>query len=61
MRVDSRALGASFLGLPVVVARAHSFVPIIPWGHTQALFATFLTEEHAGLMVLGLAAPPRAL
>lgn len=56
-----RALGATFLGLPVVVARAHSFVPIIPWGHTQAFGAAFLAEKHAGLVVLGLAAPPRAL
>lgn len=53
-----RALGATFLGLPVVVARAHSFVPIIPWGHTQAFGAAFLAEKHAGLVVLGLAAPP---
>lgn len=57
----SRAFGSSLLGLPVVVARAQRFVPIVPWGHTQTLFAAFLTEEHAGLVVLGLAASPRAL
>jgi len=56
-----RALGASSLGLPVVVARAHCFVPIIPWGHTQALPTTLLTEKHAGLVVLGPATPPCAL
>lgn len=58
---SSRALGASFLGLPVVVARADGFVPIIPRRHAQALIAALLTEEHAWLVVLGLAAPPRAL
>lgn len=57
----SRALRPSFLGLPVVVARAHSFIPIIPWGNAEALLAALLTEEHAWLMVLGLATPPRAL
>lgn len=56
-----RALGTSFLGLPVVVARAHSFIPIIPRGHTQAFPAALLTEKHTGLVVLGLATPPRAL
>ncbi|CAN6574788.1 unnamed protein product [Malus baccata var. baccata] len=56
-----QALGSSLLGLPVVVARAHSLVPVKPRGYTQALLAAFLTEEHAGLVVLRLAAPPRAL
>ena len=58
---NSRALRSSFLGLPVVVARAHSFIPIIPRWHTQALLAALLAKEHAWFMVLGLAAPPRAL
>lgn len=56
-----RALGATFLGLPVVVARAHSFIAIIARWHAQALCAAFLTEEHAWLLVLGSTAPPRAL
>ena len=58
---SSRAFWSTFLGLPVVVARAHPFIPIKPRGHTQALVAALLTEEHARLVVLRLAAPPRAL
>ncbi|KAL0377548.1 UNVERIFIED_CONTAM: hypothetical protein Sradi_3060300 [Sesamum radiatum] len=61
MKVDSRAFGASFLGLPVVVARANSFVAIKARGHAKALSAALLTEEHAGLVVLCLAASSRAL
>ena len=58
---SSRAFWSTFLGLPVVVARAHPFIPIKPRRHTQALVAALLTEEHAGLVILRLAAPPRAL
>lgn len=58
---DLRTFRTSFLGLPVVVARTHRFIPIKSRRHTQAFAAALLTEEHAWLMVLRLAAPPRAL
>lgn len=57
----SRAFWASLLGLPVVVARANGFVAVKARGDTKTLFAALLAEEHAGLVVLGPAAPPRAL
>lgn len=49
------------LSLPVVVARANAFVAIKAGGHAKALFAALLAEEHARLVVLRPAAPPRAL
>jgi len=52
------AFGASFLGLPVVVAGADSFVAIETWGHTQALCTTLVAEEQAWLLVLSFRAPP---
>lgn len=49
------------LGLPVVVARAYSFVTIETRGNTQALPAAFLAEEHAWFVVLCPAASPCTL
>lgn len=46
----SWAFGATPLGLPVVVAGADLLVPVGAWGHTQALGAAFLAEEHARLL-----------
>ena len=57
----SRAFGSSTLGLPVVVARANSLVPIVPRRNTEALGTALLAEEHAGLVVLRLAASSGAL
>ena len=59
--VRSRAFWSSLLGLPVVVARAHSFVTIETRGNTEALPAALLAEEHAWFVVLCPAAPPCAL
>lgn len=59
--VRSRAFWSSLLGLPVVVARAYSFVTIETRGNTQALPAAFLAEEHAWFVVLCPAAPPCTL
>lgn len=56
-----RAFGSSFLGLPVIVAGADSFVPIVARRHTQALVAALVTEEEARLLVLCSSTPPRAL
>ena len=47
---SSRALGASPLGLPVVVAGTWLLVPISSSRHTQALGAALLAEEHAWLL-----------
>lgn len=49
-RVKSGTLGATFLGFPVIVARAGLFVAIGARGHTQTLRTTFLAEKHAGLL-----------
>lgn len=57
----SRAFGTSFLCLPVVVARAHSFVTIVAWRNTQAFLTTLLTEKHARFVVLCFLTPPCAL
>ena len=46
-----RAFGASFLGLPVVVARACFLVAVSAWRHAQAFGAAFQAEEHAPLPV----------
>lgn len=59
--IRSWALGASLLGLPVVVAGTDSLVAIITWWHAQALLAAFLAEKHARVVVLRPAASPRAL
>ena len=59
--VRSRAFWSSLLSLPVVVARAHSFVTIETRGNTEALPAALLAEEHAWFVVLCPAAPPCAL
>ena len=48
-----RALGATSLGLPVVVARAELFVAIGTWWDTQAFGTAFIAEEQAWLLVLG--------
>lgn len=45
------ALGAAFLGLPIVVARACLLVAISAWRNTQASSTTLLTEEHAWFLV----------
>lgn len=58
--IGLRAFGPSFLGLPVVVARADAFVSIVTRRHAQALSAALLAEEHAWLVVLRLPAPSRA-
>lgn len=55
-----RALGSTSFGLPIVIAGADLLVAIETRGHTQALSATLLTEEHAWLVVLSLGAPPAA-
>lgn len=57
----SRAFRSSFLGPPVVVARANLFVAIKPWGYTETLVAALVAECNAGLVVLGIAAPPCTL
>lgn len=61
MAFKLRALWSTLLCLPVIVARADLFVAIEAWGHTEALAAALLAEEHAGFMVLCLAAPSSAL
>ena len=47
----SRALGASLLSLPVVVARAYLLVSSSPRRNTETLCTALLTEEHAWLLV----------
>ena len=63
MKTESklRAFRSSFLGLPVIVTRTNSLVSIGTRWNTQTLVATFLAEEHAWLVVLCLATPPRTL
>lgn len=51
MLINSGALGASSLGLPIIVARTSLLVAIGARGHTQTLCAAFLTEEHAWFLV----------
>lgn len=45
IKIKSRAFWSSALGLPIVVARALPFVPIIPRGDAKALHATLLAKE----------------
>lgn len=52
-----RALGASLLGLPVVVAGALVLVAVEARRHAQAGVAALVAEEEARLPVLGVAAP----
>lgn len=47
----SRALGLSFLGRPIVVARALLLASVRAGGHAQALSATLVAEEQARLPV----------
>ena len=47
----SRALGSSFLGLPVIVARANLLVAISARRNTEALGAALKAEKHAWLLV----------
>lgn len=56
-----RTFGSSFLGLPIVVARAHCFVSIKARRNTQALAAALLAEKHAWFVVLCPATPSCAL
>ena len=46
-----RAFGSSFLGLPVVVARAHLLVANDARRNTFAFGTALLAEEHARLLV----------
>ena len=55
------ALGPSFLGLPVVVAGAGALVAVEARRHAEALGAALVAEGEAGLGVLRLRAPRRAL
>lgn len=55
------ALGASPLGLPVVVAGAGLLVAVGARRHAQALGAALVAEEEARLLVVRLGAPPPAL
>ncbi len=55
-----RALGASSLCLPVIVAGAELLVSICSWRHAQALGAAFLAEEHARFLVCCFRASRRA-
>jgi hypothetical protein len=48
---NSRALGCSFLSLPVIVARANLLVAISARRNTQALGAALEAEEHAWLLM----------
>ena len=57
----SRALGASALGLPVVVAGALALVAIEARRHAQAGVAALVAEEEARLLVLRVTAAARAL
>ena len=58
---SSRALGPSFLGLPVVVAGAGFLVAVGSWRHAEALGAALVAEEEARLLVVRLGASPPAL
>jgi hypothetical protein len=58
---DLGALGPSFLGLPVVVAGAGALVAVEARRHAEALSAALVAEGEAGLRVLRLRAPRRAL
>jgi len=55
------ALGPSFLGLPVVVAGAGALVAVEARRHAEARGAALVAEGEAGLLVLRLRAPRRAL
>lgn len=55
--IDSRALGPTSLGLPIVVARTDLLVAVEARRHAQAFPAALLAEEHARLVVLSLRAP----
>ena len=57
----SRALGPSFLGLPVVVAGAGFLVAVGSQRHAEALCAALAAEEEARLLVVRLGASPPAL
>lgn len=54
IRRSSGALWTSTLGLPVVVARANTFVPIIPRGHTQTFCTALVAKEQTGFLILSL-------
>ena len=56
-----RALGPSFLGLPVVVAGAGALVAVEARRHAEARGAALVAQGEAGLLVLRLRAPRPAL